>query len=124
MQLNQTTLFFYNGDTITYPNNRCSVRMIVCTIEAKGYSVAVHLYPNNALKTVTNEEWPFALVIGEALLIILPPLQATEPAEAESDSRGDSDGSTLGTSDNNSSGHSSITDYSQVDPDFPTGGDK
>ncbi len=48
--------------------------MIVRTLKAKGYSVAVHLCPNNALETVTNKEWPFVVVIGDALLIIPPPL--------------------------------------------------
>jgi hypothetical protein len=81
MQLNQTMLFLYNGDTVTYPNNQCSMQTIVHTLEAKGYLVAVRLYPNSALKTVTNKEWPFAVVIGDALLIIRPPSQAAEPAE-------------------------------------------
>jgi hypothetical protein len=144
MQLNQMTLFLYNWDTVTYLNDRCSMRTIVCTIEAKGYSVVVCLYPNNALGTVTNKEWPFAVVIGDDLLTIHPPPQAAEPAEVESDSQGDSDGSTLvksddaaepaeaesnsrgdsdssmlEESDDNSSHLSSTTDHSQVDPDFP-----
>jgi hypothetical protein len=91
MQLNQMMLFLYNGDTVTYPNNQCSVRTILRTIKAKGYSVEVRLYSNNALETVIDKEWPSAVVIGDALLIICPPPQAAEPAEAESDSRGDSD---------------------------------
>ncbi len=70
MQLNQTMLHLHNVDTITYQNNRCSMRTIVCTLEAKGYSATVCLYPSNTLKTLTNNEWPFTVVIGNALLII------------------------------------------------------
>jgi hypothetical protein len=121
MQLNQTMLFLYNGDTVTYQNERCSMRTIVRTLKAKGYSVAFRLYPNNALKTLTNNKWPFAVMIGDALLIICPPPLVAEPAEGERDSQDDSDGSTSGTSDDKSSGHSSITNYFQVDPDFLTG---
>ncbi len=54
----------------------------------------------------------------------------TEPTEEESDgsftgarsSQGNSDGSTSKNLDNNSSHLLSITNYSQVDPDFPTAG--
>jgi hypothetical protein len=129
MQLNQTMLYLHNGDRITYLNNQCSVRTIVHILEAKGYSVAVCLYPNNAIKTLTNDERQSAVMIGDALLIIHPPPPVAEPAEVESDGRstvaisswGESDGTTSMTLDDKSSGHLSITNYSQVDPDFPMG---
>ncbi len=47
MQPNLTTLHLQNGDTITYPADRCSVQLIVCIFDAKGYSVGVCLYPHN-----------------------------------------------------------------------------
>jgi hypothetical protein len=107
MQLNQTTLFLYNGNTINYPSKRCSVQTKARILEAKGYSVVVCLYPNNAIQTLTDDERPFEVVIRYALLIIHPPpslaTEPAEPAEVESNGRsttasslqGDSDGATL-----------------------------
>ena len=73
MQPNQTTLHKHNRDTITYLNTQCSVRTIVSILEARGYSVGVCLYPHNNINNLTNNEKQFAVVIGEALLIIRPP---------------------------------------------------
>jgi hypothetical protein len=90
MQLNQTMLYLYNKDTINYPNKRCSMRTIARILEAKGYSVVVCLYPNNAIKTLNDNKRPFAVVIGDTLLVNLPPppmAEPAEPAEVESNSR-------------------------------------
>jgi hypothetical protein len=56
MQLNQTILFFYNGDTINYPNVWCSMQTSTRILEAKVYSVVVCLYPNNAIESLTNNK--------------------------------------------------------------------
>jgi hypothetical protein len=127
MQPNLTTLHLHNGDTITYPADQCSVRLIVCILEAKGYSVGVCLYPHNTIDNLTNDEKQFAVVVGDALLIIRPP-PAPEPTEEESGGSSTgarslqrtSNGATSKNLDGNSSHLSSTTDYSQVDPDFPT----
>ncbi len=73
MHQNQTMLYLHNGDTITYLNDQCSIQTIVHILEAKGYSVVVHLYPQNVIKNLTNNELTFAVAIGDALLIIPPP---------------------------------------------------
>jgi hypothetical protein len=80
--LHQTTLYLYNGDGITYPGNRCSMQMIAHILENKVYSVVVHIYPNTNIGSLTKDKRCFAVAIGDALLIICPPL-LVEPAEVE-----------------------------------------
>jgi hypothetical protein len=128
MHPNLTTLHLHNGDMITYPTNRCSVQLIIRILEAMRYSVGVRLYSHNTIDNLINDEMQFAALVGDALLIIRPPpLPAAKPMEEESNSsssarslQGNSDGATSKDSDDNSSHLSSTTNYSQVDPDFPT----
>jgi hypothetical protein len=90
--------------------------------------VGVRLYPHKTINNLTNNEKQFAALVGDALLIIRPPAPAAEPMEEESkgsstgtrSSQRNSDGKMSKDSDDNSSHLSSTTDYSQVDPDFPT----
>jgi hypothetical protein len=75
MQPNLMMLHLHNRDTITYPTNQCSIQLIVHILEAKGHSVVIPLYPHNTIKNLTNNEKQFAVLVGDALLIInyLPP---------------------------------------------------
>jgi hypothetical protein len=67
-------LHLYNRDTVTYPTKWFSVRRIVSSIRAKGYTVVVRHYPDNATKSITYDNRPIAVVIGNVLLLICPPL--------------------------------------------------
>jgi hypothetical protein len=77
MQPNLMTLHLHNRDTISYPADQCSVRSIVRILEAKGYSVGVCLYPHNTINNLTNDKKQLAVMVGDALLIIRPPLPST-----------------------------------------------
>ncbi len=119
---------FYNGDSITYPDNHCSMQTIASIQESKEYSVVVHLYLNTNIGSLTKDKRRFTVAIEDMLLIICPPLWV-EPAEVEGGGRstssvsaqGDAEQSSSETSDSECSCWLSITDYSQVDPECPTG---
>jgi hypothetical protein len=66
-------LHLYNRDTVTYPTKRFSMRRIVSSIRVKGYTVVVCLYPNNATKSITYNDWPITVVISNVLLLNCPP---------------------------------------------------
>jgi hypothetical protein len=61
MQPNQTTLYLHNEDIITYPNDRCSIQMIVCIVETNWYLVDVCLYPHNTINNLMDNKKQFAL---------------------------------------------------------------
>ena len=95
-----------------YPTDRPSIHTLVRRIADLGYSVEVFLFPRNDLQAKPLGDWHWAVVIGDAILVSVPP-------SISSDSPGDS-------SDDGSSGSMSglsrnelYYDSDNVDPDFP-----
>jgi len=98
-------------DFVIYPTERPSIRTLVRQIEDQGYSVQTYLFPNNNLRALSPGDRHSTVVIGDAMLVIVPPFSSES-------SVGPSDDSLSGSS-SCSSSISSIKDEDQVDPDFP-----
>jgi hypothetical protein len=99
------------GDFVIYPTERPSIRTLVRQIEYQGYSVQTYLFPNNNLRALPPGDRHRAVVIGDAIVVIVPPFSSD---------------SLLDPSDDASAGSAScssrilaIDDPDQVDPDFP-----
>ena len=99
------------GDFVIYPTERPSIRTLVRQIEDQGYSVQTYLFPNNNLRVLPPSDLHWAVVIGDAILVIVPP--------SSSDSSVDPSDGTSSISVSCSSCISSIDDSDQVDSDFP-----
>ena len=98
------------GEFLIYSTNRPSIRTLVHQTGDLGYSIEVYLFPNNDLRTLPPGAWHWAEVIGDAILVIVPPSLSALPVEQSNV------GSSGSTSD--SSHISSIGDPDQVDPDY------
>ena len=97
---------------VVYPTDHPSIRTLFHQIGDLGYSVEVYLFPHNDLRALPPGDRHWAVVIGDAILVIVPP-------SLSSDSPGDSsdDGSS-----GSVSGSSCIKPYhdlDNVDPNFP-----
>ena len=99
------------GEFVIYPTDCPSICTLVHQIVDLGYLVQTYLFPNNNLRALPlgNRHW--AVVIGDAILVIVPPFSSD---------------SSVDPSDDASSGYAScssrilsINDPDQVDPDFP-----
>ena len=99
------------GEFVIYPTERPSIRTLVRQIEDQGYSVQTYLFPNNNLRALPPGDRHRAVVIGDTILVIVPPFS--------SDSSGDPSNDASSGSASCSSRISSIDDPDQVDPDFP-----
>ena len=88
------------GDFVVYPSDRPSIRTLVRQIADLGYSVEVYLFPHNDLRALPPGDRHWAVVIGDAILVIIP-------LSLSSDSLGDS-------SDDRSS--SSVSGSSRIEP--------
>ena len=99
------------GDFVIYPTERPSIRTLVRQIEDKGYSVQTYLFPNNKLRALPPGDRHSVVVIGDAILVIVPPFSSESSLDPSDDS---SSGSA-----SCSSSISSIDDEAQVNPDFP-----
>ena len=91
------------GDFVIYPTDRPSICTLVRQITDLGYSVEVYLFPHNDLRALPPGDRHWAVVIGDAILVIVPP-------SLSSDSPGD-------LSDNGSSG--SVSGSSRIKPYYP-----
>ena len=98
-------------DFVIYPTERPSICTLVRQIEDQGYSVQTYLFPNNNLRALPPGDRHWAVVIGDAILVIVPPFSSESSVDPSDDS---SSGSA-----SCSSSISSIDDEDQVDPDFP-----
>ena len=87
------------------------IRTLVRQIEDQGYSVQTYLFLNNNLRALPPSDRHWAVVIGGAILVIVPP--------SSSDSSVDPSDGTSSISASCSSRISSIDDSDQVDLDFP-----
>ena len=96
---------------VIYPTDRPSIRTLVRQIEDQGYSVQFYLFPNNNLRALPLGDRHRAVVIGDAILVIVPPFP--------SDSSVDPSNDTSSGSASCSSRILAIDDPDQVDPDFP-----
>ena len=63
------------GDFVIYPTARPSIRGLVRRIYYQGYSVWTYLFPNNNLRAIPPGDRHWAVVIGDAVLVIVPRLQ-------------------------------------------------
>jgi hypothetical protein len=99
------------GDFVIYPTERPSIRTLIRQIENQGYSVQTYLFPNNNLRALPPSNRHWAVVIGDAILVIVPP--------SSSDSSVDPSDGVSSVSASCSSRISSIDDSDQVDPVFP-----
>ena len=88
---------------VVYPTDHPSIRTLFHQIGDLGYSVEVYLFPHNDLRALPPGDRHWAVVIGDAILVIVPP-------SLFSDSPGDS-------SDNGSSG--SVSGSSRIKPYYP-----
>ncbi len=96
---------------VIYPTDRPSIRMLVRQIEDLGYSIQTYLFPNNNLWALPPGIRHWAVVIGDAILVIVPPIS--------SDSSVDPSNNASSGSASCSSRISSIDYPDQVDLDFP-----
>jgi hypothetical protein len=99
-------------DFVIYPTDRPSICTLVRQITDLGYSVEVYLFPHNNLRALPpgNQHW--AVVIGDAILVIIPPsLSSDSPGDSSDDG---SSGSVSG-----SSRIEPYYDLDNVDPNFP-----
>ncbi len=101
------------GDFFIYPTDCPSIRTLVCQIADLGYSVEVYLFPHNDLRALPPGDRHWAVVIGDAILVILPPSLSSE------DSPGDSNNDSSSGSVSGSSHIEIYYDSDNVDPDFP-----
>ena len=99
------------GDFVIYPTERPSIRTLVRQIEDQGYSVQTYLFPNNNLRALPPGDRHWAVVIGDAILVIVPPFSSESSVDPSDDS---SSGSA-----SCSSRISSINNPDQVTLDFP-----
>jgi len=99
------------GDFVIYPTERLSIRTLIRQIEDQGYSVQTYLFPNNNLRALPPGDRHCAVVIGDAMLVIVPPFSSESSVDPSDDS---SSGST-----SCSSRISSMDDLDQIDLDFP-----
>ena len=74
------------GDFVIYPTERPSIRTLVRQIEDQGYLVQTYLDPNNSLRALPPGDRHSAVVIVDAILVIIHPFssghqwtQATTP---------------------------------------------
>ena len=98
-------------DFVIYPTERPSICTLVRQIEDQGYSVQTYLFPNNNLRALPPGDRHWAVVIGDAILVIVPPFSSESSVDLSDDS---SSGSV-----SCSSRISSIDNPDQVDLDFP-----
>ena len=63
------------GDFVIYPTARPSIRTLVRQIDYQVYSVQTYLFPNNNLRAIPPGDRHWAVVIGDAVLVIVPRLQ-------------------------------------------------
>ena len=97
---------------VVYPTDRPSIRTLVCRIADLGYTVEVYLFPHNDLRELPLGDRHWAGVIGDAILVIIPPsLYSDLPGDSSDDG---SSGSVSG-----SSRIEPYYDLDNVDPDFP-----
>ena len=99
------------GEFVIYPTDRPSIRTLVCQIEDQGYSVQFYLFPNNNLRALPLGDRHRAVVIGDAILVIVPPFSSDSSVDPSDDASAGSASC--------SSRISAIDDPDQVDPDFP-----
>jgi hypothetical protein len=99
------------GDFVIYPTECPSIRTLVRQIEDQGYLVQTYLFPNNNLRALPPGDRHWAVVIGDTILVIVPPYSSDSSVDP-------SDGASSGSA-SCSSRNSSIVDSDQVDPDFP-----
>jgi hypothetical protein len=99
------------GDFVIYPTERLSIRTLVHQIEDQGYLVQTYLFPNNNLRALSPGDRHSTVVIGDAMLVIVPPFSSESSVDPSDD---DSSGSA-----SCSSRISAIDDPDRVDPDFP-----
>jgi hypothetical protein len=67
-----TTLSLPRGDTITYPSNCPSIRMIVRRIKELNYLVEVHLFPKNNVQSFLVWYGCVLVTIKDTLLYTVP----------------------------------------------------
>ena len=100
------------GDFVIYPTDRPSICTLVRQITDLGYSVEVYLFPHNDLRALPPGDRHWAVVIGDAILVIVPPsLSSDSPGDSSDDG---SSGSVSG-----SSRIEPYYDLDNVDPNFP-----
>ena len=63
------------GDFVIYPTARQSIRGLVSRIDHQEYSVRTYLFPNNNLWAIPPGDRHWAVVIGGAVLVIIPRFQ-------------------------------------------------
>jgi hypothetical protein len=99
------------GDFVIYPTERPSIRTLVRQIEDQGYSVQTYLFANNNLRALPPGDRHRAVVIGDTILVIVPPFSSDSSVDPSDEP---SSGSV-----SCSSRISAIDDPDQVNPDFP-----
>ena len=99
------------GDFVIYPTARPSIRTLVRQIDYQVYLVQTYLFPNNNLRALSPGDRHWAVVIGDAILVIVPPFSSESSVDP---SNNDSSGFA-----SCSSCISAIDDPDQFDPDFP-----
>ena len=99
------------GDFVVYPSDRPSIRTLVRQIADLGYSVEVYLFPHNDLRALPLGDRHWAVVIGDAILVIIP-------LSLSSDSLGDSSDDRSSSSVSGSSRIEPYYNSDYVDPDF------
>ena len=60
------------GDFVIYPTACPSIRTLVRQIDYQVYSVQTYLFPNNNLRAIPPGDRHWAVVIGDAVLVIVP----------------------------------------------------
>ena len=74
------------GDFVVYPTDHPSMRTLVCQIADLGYSVEVYLFPHNNFRALPPGDRHWAVVIGDAILVIVPPsLSSDSPGDSGND---------------------------------------
>ena len=99
------------GDFVIYPTDRPSIRTLVHQIADIGSSIQVHLFPHNDLRALPLGDWQWAVVISDAILVIISP----SPSDSSVDPSDDASSGSASCYSRNSS----FDDPDQVDPDFP-----
>jgi len=63
------------GDFVIFPTARPSIRGLVRQINYQGYSARTYLFPNNNLRAIPLGDCHWAVVICDAVLVIVPRCQ-------------------------------------------------
>ena len=79
------------GDFVIYPTARPSIRTLVRQIDYQVYSVQTYLFPNNNLRAIPPGDRHWAVVIGDAILVIVPPFSSESSVDPKRISEESSD---------------------------------